>query len=183
LTVLFGLLFVVAVSGWAIAGNRLFILATVAAGVVLVVVAVASAIVERKPGLVLVSAAYAGAGALFTATVFGFAYLEESWTYVRGAHTEAQVVSCEDDDCVSTWDGQRGEVELAFDDEAGATIPIRALGDDAVREGGLAILVVASSGVALLSPLLVIGTVLFARRHATARHQPSGDGASSTSSA
>lgn len=184
LTVLFGLIFVVAVSGWAILGNRLFILATVGAGVVLVVVAVASAIVERRPGLVLVSAAFAGVGALLTAVVFGFAYLEESWTYVRGTHTEAQIVSCEDDDdCVSTWDGQRGEVELAFDDEEGDTIPIRALGDDAVREGGLAILVVASSGVALVSPLLVIGAILFARRHATARHQPSGDGTSSTSSA
>lgn len=183
LTVLFGLIFVVAVAGWAILGNRLFILATVGAGVVLVVVAVASAIVEHRPGLVLVSAAYAGVGALLTAVVFGFAYLEESWTYVRGTHTEAQVVSCEDDECVSTWDDRRGEVELAFDDEEGATIPIRALGDDAVREGGLAILVVASSGVALVSPLLVIGTVLFARRHATARHHPSGDGTSSTSSA
>jgi hypothetical protein len=183
LTVLVGVVFVVALSGWAILGNRLFILATVGAGVVLVVVAVASAIAERQPGLVLVSAAYVGVGAVLTAVVFGFAYLEESWTYVRGTHTEAQVVSCEDDDCVSTWGDQRGEVELAFADEEGATIPIRALGDDAVREGGLAILVVASSGVALVSPLLVIGTILYARRHATVRHQPSGDGTSSTSSA
>ena len=63
---------------WAVAGNRLFIVATVAAGVVLVVVAVASAIAEHQPGLVLVSAAYAGVGALLTAVVFGFAYLEAS---------------------------------------------------------------------------------------------------------
>lgn len=183
LTVLFGLLFVVAVTGWAITGGRAFVFATVAAGVVLVVVAVVSAIVEHQPGLVLVSAAYAGVGALLTAVVFGFAYLEASWTYVSGTHTEAQVVSCEEDDCESTWNGQSGEVELAFDDEPGDTIPVRALDDDAVREGGLAVLVVASSGVALVSPLLVIGTVVFARRHATARHQPSGDGTSSTSSA
>ena len=183
LTVLFGLLFVVAVTGWAVAGNRFFIVATVAAGVVLVVVAVASAIVEHQPGLVLVSAAYAGVGALLTAVVFGFGYLDTSWTYVRGTHTEAQVVTCENTDCDARWDNQTGEVELAFDDEPGATIPIRALGDDAVREGGLAVLVVASSGVALLSPLLLVGIILFARRHATARHQPSGNGASSTSSA
>ena len=183
LTVLFGLIFVVAVAGWAIAGNRIFVLATVAAGVVLVVVAVASAIVEHQPGLVLVSAAYAGVGALITAVVFGFAYLEESWTYVRGTHTDAQVVSCESTECEARWGGRTGEVELAFDDEPGDTIPVRALGDDAVREGGLAVLVVASSGVALVSPLLVIGTILYARRHATARHQPSGDGTSSTSSA
>lgn len=183
LTVLFGLLLVVAVAGWAVTGWRVFILATVAAGVVLVVLAVASAIAEHQPGLVLVSAAYAGVGALLTATVFGFAYLDASWTYVRGTHTTAEVVSCEEDDCESRWDGQSGEVELAFTDEPGDTIPVRALGDDAVREGGLAVLVVASSGVALVSPLLVIGAVLFARRHATARHQPSGDGTSSTSSA
>ncbi len=183
LTVLFGLLFVVAVTGWAIAGSRVFIFATVAAGVVLVVLAVASAIVERQPGLVLVSAAYAGVGALITAVVFGFAYLEESWTYVRGTHTDAQVVTCENTDCEARWGNQSGEVELAFDDEPGDTIPVRVLGDDAVREGGLAVLVVASSGVALVSPLLVIGTILFARRHATARHHPSGDGTSSTSSA
>ncbi len=183
LTVLFGLLFVVAVTGWAIAGNRIFIVATVAAGVVLVVLAVASAIVERQPGLVLVSAAYAGVGALITAVVFGFAYLEESWTYVRGTHTDAQVVTCENTDCEARWGDRSGEVELAFDDEPGDTIPVRVLGDDAVREGGLAVLVVASSGVALVSPLLLIGTILFARRHATARHHPSGDGTSSTSSA
>ena len=183
LTVLFGLLFVVAVTGWAVAGMRVFIVATVAAGVALVVVAVASAIVEHQPGLVLVSAAYAGVGALLTAVVFGFGYLDTSWTYVRGTHTTAQVLTCENTDCEARWDGQVGEVELAFDDEPGDTIPIRAHGDDAVREGGLAVLVVASSGVALVSPLLLAGTILFARRHATARHQPSGNGASSTSSA
>lgn len=183
LTVLFGLLFVVAVTGWAITNSSFFVFATVAVGVVLVVLAVVSAIVEHRPGLILVSAAYAGVGALLTAVVFGFAYLEESWTYVRGTPTEAQVVSCEDDDCESRWDGQSGEVELSFDDEPRDTIPVRALGDDAVREGGLAVLIVASSGVALVSPLLVIGTILWTRRHATARHQPSGDGASSTSSA
>lgn len=183
LTVLFGLLFVVAATGWAVAGNRVFIVATVAAGVALVGVAVVAAIVEHQPGLVLVAAAYAGVGAVLTAVVFGFAYLDTSWTYLRGTHTEAQVVTCENTDCEARWGDQTGEVELAFDDEPGDTIPIRALGDDAVREGGLAVLVVASSGVALVSPLLVIGTVLFARRHATARHQPSGDGASSTSSA
>lgn len=183
LTVLFGLLFVVAATGWAVAGSRVFIVATVAAGVALVGVAVVAAIVEHQPGLVLVAAAYAGVGAVLTAVVFGFAYLDTSWTYLRGTHTEAQVVTCENTDCEARWGDQTGEVELAFDDEPGDTIPIRALGDDAVREGGLAVLVVASSGVALVSPLLVIGTVLFARRHATARHQPSGDGASSTSSA
>ncbi|MBB4907764.1 hypothetical protein [Actinophytocola algeriensis] len=184
LTVLFGLLLVVAVAGWAVTGWRVFILATVAAGVVLVVVAVASAIVEHQPGLVLVSAAYAGVGALLTAAVFGFAYLEESWTYVRGTPTAAQVVSCEDDgECESRWDGRTGEVDLAFDVEPGDTVPVRVLDDEAVREGGLTVLVVASSGVALVSPLLVVGTILFARRHATARHQPSGDGTSSTSSA
>jgi len=184
LTVLFGLLFVLAVTGWAITGSRFFIFATVAAAVVLVVVAVISAIVERKPGLVLVSAAYAGIGAILTAVVFGFAYLEESWIYVRGTHTEATVVSCDDDgECESRWDGRTGEVDLAFDVQRGDTVPVRALGDDAVREGGLTVLVVASSGVALVSPLLVIGTVLYVRRQATARHQPSGDGASSTSSA
>ncbi len=174
LTVLFGLLLVVAVAGWAVTGWRAFIVATVVAGVVLVVVAVASAIVEHQPGLVLVSAAYAGVGALITAVVFGFAYLEESWTYVRGTHTDAQVVSCENTECDARWDGRAGEVELAFDDNPGDTIPVRALGDDAVREGGLAVLVVASSGVALVSPLLVVGTILFARRHARARHQASG---------
>jgi hypothetical protein len=177
LTVLFGLLFVLAVTGWAITGSRFFVFATVAAGVVLVVLAAVTAIVEHRPGLVLVSAAYAGVGALLTAAVFGFAYLEESWTYVRGTHTEAHVVSCEDDDCESRWDDQSGEVELSFDDEPGDTIPVRALGDDAVREGGLAVLVVASSGVALVSPLLVVGTVLFTRRHARAR----GDGTSTSS--
>jgi hypothetical protein len=179
LTVLFGLLFVIAVTGWAVTGGRVFVFATVAAGVVLVVVAVASAIVEHRPGLVLVSAAYAGVGALLTAVVFGFAYLEESWTYVRGTHTDARVVTCENTDCEARWGGRSGEVELAFDDNPGDTIPVRALGDDAVREGGLAVLVVASSGVALVSPLLVLGTILFARRHATARHQPSGNGTSS----
>ncbi|MFI7678235.1 hypothetical protein [Actinophytocola sp. NPDC049390] len=167
LTVLFGLLFVLAATGWAITGWRAFVFATVAAGVVLVVLAVANAIVEHRPGLVLVTAAYAGVGALITAVVFGFAYLEESWTYVRGTPTDAHVVSCENTDCVARWGDQTGEVELAFDDEPGDTIPVRALGDDAVREGGLAVLVVASSGVALVSPLLVIGTVLFARRHGT----------------
>lgn len=182
LTVLFGLLFVVAVAGWAVTGWRFFIFTTAAAGVMLVVLAVVTAIVEHQPGLVLVAAAYAGVGALLTAVVFGFAYLEESWTYVRGTPTEAQVVSCEDDECESTWDGQSGEVELAFDVEPGDAVPVRALGDEAVREGGLTVLVVASSGLALVSPLLVIGTILLARRHATAR-QPSGDGTSSTSSA
>jgi hypothetical protein len=183
LTVLFGLLFVVAVTGWAVVGSRFFVFLTVAAGVALVVVAVVAAIVERRPGLVLVSAAYAGVGALLTAVVFGFAYLEVSWTYVTGTHTSARVVSCEDDDCESTWDSQSGEVELAFDDEPGDTVPVRVRGDDAVREGGLAVLVVASSGVALVSPLLVAGTILYVRRQATSRHQPSGGGTSSRSSA
>ncbi|MFC4855578.1 hypothetical protein [Actinophytocola glycyrrhizae] len=184
LTVLFGLLFVVAIAGWSITGWRAFVFATVAAGVALVVVGVATAIVEHQPGIVLVSAAYAGVGALLTATVFGFAYLEESWTYVRGAPAEAQVVSCEDDgECESRWDGRTGEVELAFDIEPGDTVPVRVLDDEAVREGGLTVLVVASSGVALVSPLLVIGTIVYVRRQATARHQPSGGDASSTSSA
>lgn len=183
LTVLFGLLFVVAAAGWAVTGWRFFIFATVAAGVALVVVGVVSAIVEHQPGLVLVSAAYAGVGALLTAVVFGFAYLEESWTYVRGAPTEAQVLSCDDGECESTWDGQSGEVDLAFDVEPGDTVPVRAFGDEAVREGGLTVLVVASSGLAVVSPLIVLATVVVVRRHATARHQPSGDGGSSTSSA
>lgn len=183
LTVLFGLLFVVAAAGWAVSGSRVFVFATAAAGVALAVVAVVTAIVEHQPGLVLVAVAWAGVGALLTAVVFGFAYLEASWTYVRGTHTEAHVVSCDDDECESTWDGQTGEVDLAFDAEPGDTIPVRAHGDDAVREGGLTTLVVASSGIALASPLVVLVTVVWVRRHAMARHQPSGDGASSTSSA
>ncbi len=188
LTVVFGVGFVVALAGWlfGVGGTeRVFGFATVAFGVGLVVVGVVSAVVERQPGCVLVGAALAGAGALITAVVFGFAYLDASWTYVRGTHTTATTLTCDDDECESRWelDGRThtGEVELAFDESE--RIPVSAHGDDSVREVGLTVLVVASSGVALLSPLLVLGAVLYGRRHASSRHQPSGGGASSTSSA
>jgi hypothetical protein len=190
LTVLFGLLFVVTLTVWLFGSGtveRVSGFAAVAAGVGLVVVAVRSAFVERAPGCVLVGAALAGVGALLTAVVFGFAYLETSWTYVRGEHTRATAVTCDDAECESTWElGGRersGEVELAFGTAEGDTLPVRAHGDEAVREGGLTVLVVASSGVALVSPLLVAGAVLVARRQTRVRHQPSGGGTSSTSSA
>lgn len=167
LTVLFGLLFVVALTGWLFTSGvaeRTLGFVTVASGVALVLVAVVSAIVEHQPGCVLVAVAYAGVGALLTAVVFGFAYLEESWTYVQGTHTEAHVLSCDDGECESTWDNQRGEVELAFDTEPGDKIPIRAHDDEAVQEGGLTVLVAASSGVALVSPLLAVATFVLVRR-------------------
>ncbi len=186
LTVLFGVVFVAALAVWLFASGTVFAVVTVVAGVGLAVVAVVSAIVDRQPGLVLVGFALAGVGALLTAVVFGFAYLDASWTYVSGESTTARVASCEDDDCESTWTvgGQSytDEVELAFDAARGEELPIRADGDDAVRAGGLTVLVVASSGVALVSPLLVLGGWLLARRQATARHQPFGGSAVDTSS-
>jgi hypothetical protein len=188
LTVLFGLVFVVALTVWLFGTGvveRVFGGVLVAAGVALVVVAVISAIVERAPGVVLVGAAFAGVGILLTAVVFGFAYLEESWTYVRGESTHATVTGCDDDDCESVWrlgGDHTGEVELSFDEKRGDTIPVRVYGDEAVRENGLTVLVVASSGVALVSPLLVLGGVLAARRQTRARHQPSGGSAADTSS-
>ena len=190
LTVLLGLVFAVTLAVWMFSAGtveRVFGFAVVAAGVGLVVVAVVSAVVERQPGCVLVGAALAGVGALLTAVVFGFAYLDTAWTYVRGEHTQATAVTCDDNECEATWElggrEQSGEVELAFATAEGDTLPVRAHGDEAVQEGGLTVLVVASSGVALVSPLLVAGAVLFARRQTRARHQPSGGGTSSMSSA
>jgi hypothetical protein len=96
------------------------------------------------------------------------------------------VTSCDDDDCESAWQlGGRdhtGELELSFDEKRGDRVPVRVYGDEAVRESGLTVLVVASSGVALVSPLLVLGGVLAARRQTRARHQPSGGSASDASS-
>jgi hypothetical protein len=191
LTVLFSVAFLAALTVWLFSAGvveRIFGFATVAAGVALVVVGVISAVVERQPGCVLVGAAFFGVGVLLTAVVFGFAYLDESWTYVRGESTHATVGTCDDDgdDCESSWRlGGReytGEVELAFDQAPGDETPVRVYDDEAVQESGLTVLVVASSGVALLSPLLVLGAVLVARRQATARHQPSGGSAVDTSS-
>lgn len=191
LTVLFGLILATTLTVWLFSAGtveRIFGYATVAAGVALVVVAVISAIVEREPSFVLAGVAFLGVGVLVTAVVFGWAYLGASWTYIRGDSTQATVTTCEEDgdDCESTWqlDGSAytDEVELAFDVAPGDVIPVRAQGDDAVRESGLTALVVASSGIAVVSPLLVVGGVLFARRHATARHQPSGGSAADTSS-
>lgn len=195
LTVVAAAVFVAALAVWSFSAGtveQVFGFTTVAAGVVLVVVSVVSAVVEHQPGCVLVGVALAGVGALLTAVVFGFAYLEESWTYVRGEQTTAQVATCEDDgdDCESTWTvggrEHRGEVELALDAPRGGEIPVRAHDDDAVRAGGLTVLVVASSGVALLTPVLVLGAVLWGRRRgrgqATERHQPSGGSGSDTSS-
>jgi len=191
LTVLFSLVFVAALTVWLFSGGvveRVFGFTTVAAGVGLVVVAVVSAVVEHQPGCVLVGVAFFGVGVLLTAVVFGFAYLEESWTYVRGESTHATVRTCEEDEdeCQSSWRlGDRaytGEVELAFGLAPGDDVPVRVYDDEAVRESGLTVMVVASSGVAVVSPLLVLGAVLFARRQATARHQPSGGSAADTSS-
>lgn len=53
---------------------------------------------------------------------------------------------------------------MAFDAEPGDTIPIRAHNDEAVQESGLTALVVASSGVALASPLLAAATILWIRK-------------------
>ncbi|MPZ80233.1 MAG: hypothetical protein GEV28_07490 [Actinophytocola sp.] len=74
-----------------------FGLLTALAAVVLVVLAVVGAVVEHQPGRVLVTLAFLGVGLLLTAVVFGFAYLGESLTYVRGEATTARVVSCEED--------------------------------------------------------------------------------------
>lgn len=191
LTVLFGLILAATLTVWLFSAGtveQIFGYAAVAAGVALVVVAVVSAIVEHEPGFVLVGVAFFGIGVLLTMIVFGWAYLEASWTYVRGEPTQATVTTCDEDndDCESTWQlnerAYTDEVELAFDVAPGDTLQVRARGDDAVREGELTALVVASSGVAVVSPLLVVGGVLFARRQATARHHPSGGSAAATSS-
>jgi hypothetical protein len=190
LTVLFGLALAATLTVWLFSAGtveRIFGYAAVASGVALVVVAVISAIVEHEPGFVLVGVAFFGVGVLLTATVFGWAYLEASWTYLNGESTQATVTRCEEDgdDCESTWQlgsAYTDEVELALNVTEGEVIPVRARGDDAVREGGLTALVVASSGVAVVSPLLIAGGIVLARRHATARHQPSGGSAADTSS-
>lgn len=191
LTVLFGLILAATLTVWLFSAGtveRIFGYTAVAAGVALVVVAVISAIVEHEPGFVLVGVAFFGIGVLLTAVVFGWAYLEASWTYITGDSTQATVTTCEEDndDCESTWQlnerAYTDEVELAFNAAPGDVLQVRARGDDAVREGGLTALVVASSGVAVVSPLLIAGGVLFARRQATARHHPSGGSAASTSS-
>ncbi|HEX2131441.1 MAG TPA: hypothetical protein VHH15_07750 [Actinophytocola sp.] len=134
------------------------------AGLVLVVLSVVGAIVDHRPGVVLVTLAFLGVGAVLSAVVFGFAYLGESLVYLRGDPTTAEVVRCEeedgepDDDCEARWtvDGREhtGEIELSFAQQPGDTVPIHAVGGDAVRAGGLTVLVVASSGVAVLSPVV-----------------------------
>lgn len=148
------------------------------AGLVLVVLSVVGAIVDRRPGVVLVSLAFFGVGAVLTAIVFGFAYLGESLTYLRGEPVTAVVTRCEeedgepDDDCVARWtvDGREhtGEIELSFAQQPGDRVPVRAVGDDAVRGGGLTVLVVASSGVALLSPLAALVAYVSVRRSRSA---------------
>lgn len=148
------------------------------AGLVLVVLSVVGAIVDHRPGVVLVSLAFLGAGAVLTAVVFGFAYLGESWTYLRGEQTTAEVLRCEeedgepDDDCVARWTAggreHTGEIELAFAQQPGDSVPIHAVGEDAVRGGGLTVLVVASSGVALVSPLAAFAVYVSVRRSRSA---------------
>jgi hypothetical protein len=175
LTVAFSVGFLAALTIWLFTGGvveRVAGFATVAAAVGLVVVAVLSAVAEQQPGCVLVGIAFFGVGALLTAVVFGFAYLEESWTYLRGESTHAVVETCDEaDECESRWRvgdrEQAGEVELAFALSPGDEVLVRAHGDEAVRETGLTVMVVASSGVALVSPLLVLGAVLLARRRRT----------------
>lgn len=148
-------------------------LLAVLAGLVLVVLSVVGAIADRRPGVVLVSLAFLGVGAVLTAVVFGFAYLGESLTYLRGEPATAEITRCEeedepDDDCVARWtvDGREhtGEIELSFAQQPGDTVPVRAVGDDAVRAGGLTVLVVASSGMALLSPLAALVVYVSVRR-------------------
>lgn len=143
------------------------------AGLVLVAVSVASAVAEHQPGVVLVSLAFLGVGAVLTAMVFGFAYLGESITYLRGDPVTATVTHCERDDgelddCVARWevDGREytGEIELDFDERPGETVAVRAAGEEAVRAGGLSVLVVASSGVAVATPLVVLAGFAFLGR-------------------
>lgn len=153
-------------------------LLSVLAGLVLVVVSVISAIVEHRPGMVLVSLAFLGVGAVLTAVVFGFAYLGESFTYVSGEKTTAEIIRCEeddgepDDDCQARWSvGGRehtGEVELSFSQRPGETMPVHATEEEAVRAGGLTVLVVASSGVALLSPVAALAVYVSVRRSRSA---------------
>ncbi|OLF15369.1 hypothetical protein [Actinophytocola xanthii] len=147
------------------------------AGLVLVVLSVIGAVVEHRPDVVLVSLAFFGVGAVLTATVFGLAYFGESLTYLRGEPATAKVVRCEDggeldDDCEASWRlGGReytGEIELSFAQQQGDTLPIHAEGDEAVRAGGLTVLVVASSGVAVLSPLLLLAGYVSVRRSRSA---------------
>jgi hypothetical protein len=148
------------------------------AGLVLAVLSVVGAIVDHRPGVVLVSLAFLGVGAVLTAIVFGFAYLGESLTYVRGEPATAEITRCEeeegepDDDCVARWTAggreHTGEIELTFAQQPGDTVPIRAAGEEAVRAGGLTVLVVASSGVALLSPLAALAVYVSVRRSRSA---------------
>lgn len=147
------------------------------AGLVLVVVSVVGAIVDHRPGLVLVSLAFLGVGAVLTAVLFGFSYLGESITYLRGEPATAEVTRCEHEDgepedCEARWRvGGReytGEVELSFAQRPGETLPVRADGDEAVRTGGLTVLVVASSGVAVLSPVAVLVGYVSVRRSGSA---------------
>lgn len=168
------------------------IFVAVATGALLTILSVVSAVVEHQPGCILLGVAWAGVGVLLTMVVFGWAYLGESWTYLQGETTTAEVLACEEDgdDCESRWTigGQeyRDEVELSITEAPGDRFPVRASGDEAVRQDGLSLLVVASSGVAVLSPFLLVATVLWTRRRhrdqTSARHQPSGEPGSETSS-
>lgn len=192
LTVASAVVFIVSLAVWlfssgAVADVSIFV--AVASGALLTVVSVVSAVVEHQPGCILVGAALAGVGVLLTMVVFGWAYLGESWTYLQGETTTAEVLTCEEDgdDCESRWSlGGReyqDEVELSITEAPGDRYPVRASGDDAVRQDGLSLLVVASSGVAVLSPFLLVGTALWTRRRqAIARHQPSGEPGADTSS-
>jgi hypothetical protein len=195
LTVASAVAFIVSLAVWLFSSGvvaDVSIFVAVATGALVTILSVVSAIVEHQPGCILLGVAWAGAGVLLTMVLFGWAYLGESWTYLRGETTTAQVVTCEEDgdDCESEWtvDGQRhrDEVELALTEEPGDRITVRARGDEAVQQSGLTMLVVASSGVAVLSPFLLVGTVLWTRKHQRdqrmARHQPSGEPGSDTSS-
>lgn len=192
LTVASAVAFVVSLAVWLFSSGvvaDVSVFVAVATGALLTILSVVSAIVEHQPGCILLGVAWAGVGVLLTMVVFGWAYLGESWTYLRGETTTAEVLTCEEDgdDCESEWtvDGERhrDEVELALTEEPGDRITVRARGDEAVQESGLTMLVVASSGVAVLSPFLLVGTVLWTRRHhRMARHQPSSEPGSDTSS-
>lgn len=192
LTVAGAVLFIVSLAVWLFSSgvvSDVSIFVAVATGSLLAILSVVSAVVEHQPGCILLGVAWAGVGGLLTMVVFGWAYLGESWTYVQGETTTAEVVTCEEDgdDCESRWSlGGReyeDEVELSLTEQVGDTYPVRADGDEAVRQGGVTLLVVASSGVALLSPFVLVGTVLWARRRQTiARHQPSSGTGSDTSS-
>lgn len=192
LTVASAVAFIVSLAVWLFSSGvvaDVAVFVAVATGALLTILSVVSAIVEHQPGCILVGVALAGVGVLLTMVVFGWAYLGESWTYLRGESTTAEVVTCEEDgdDCESEWTvgGQqhRDEVELSLTEEPGDRFPVRTDGDEAVRSGGLTLLVVASSGVAVLSPFLLVGTVLWTRRRQTmARHQPSSEPGSDTSS-